>query len=400
MFAKNGWSGLNSKSRFENLLKDCLLKLSVNSPNYYSENFPAMQTIEVESLPVAVREPLVAPLAETLPHSVYVKAIRDQIPPAAFVAAPYKLWFIAAHVAVTIGCYLGLRYSEQLWFQVLLSAVIGHELACLAFLAHELSHNAIIRNRWIKYPLEVVLWGIAFLPATLWIKLHNHNHHVNGNTASDPDRRFLSSELEPRAPWARRFYVRYFYPHHTTRPWNPFVWLHFGTYINRNLLAVFYPGDKKPSFVVAKPTYTRAERYRIFAEMVIILAMQGLLMRLVDYRWDAYLWGMILSLFFASTFVMMYVWTNHALNPVYDDHDPLACSTSVIVPKVFDFLHSRFSWHIEHHVFPSMNSDYYPLVGKLLAEKFPDRYRRVPIVKVWRELFRLERYSEDRLRGE
>jgi fatty acid desaturase len=71
-------------------------------------------------------------------------------------------------------------------------------------------------------------------------------------------------------------------------------------------------------------------------------------------------------------------------------HDPLLGSTSVDVPPLLDRLHSNFSYHTEHHLFPSMSSDYYPLVSKILQERFPERYHRLSYREAWRKLWQGE----------
>ena len=69
---------------------------------------------------------------------------------------------------------------------------------------------------------------------------------------------------------------------------------------------------------------------------------------------------------------MMYVFTNHFLNPI-DETDPLTATTSVIVPRWLDLLHCHFSFHTEHHLLPRMNSRYYPHLSNLLSTLYPDK---------------------------
>jgi len=96
----------------------------------------------------------------------------------------------------------------------------------------------------------------------------------------------------------------------------------------------------------------------------------------------------VLPMIITSVVVSSYVLTNHGLNPVDDGHDVVAASTTVTVPKVINRLHSNFSYHTEHHLFPTMNSKYYPLVGALFKERFPDRYHCIPFLHAWSGLWR------------
>lgn len=114
----------------------------------------------------------------------------------------------------------------------------------------------------------------------------------------------------------------------------------------------------------------------------------------VGGRWLLFLWAGPLAYLTASGVVMAYIWTNHMLNPLCEHNDPLVATTSVSVPKVINWLHSNFSFHTEHHVFPSLNSDYYPLVSALLKERYSDRYNQLPIAEAWRKLWRREEFLD------
>ncbi len=329
---------------------------------------------------------------ESIPHSQYVKALRCQLPSRAFNAAPQKLWMVLGHLIIILASYLGIRFNPFMVCDALLSLIIAHSFVCIAFLAHELSHNAIIRNRSIRYPLEVLLWGLNAIPATMWQRIHNHSHHVHGNTICDPDRFFVKSELQVPSPFVRRWYVKLCFPHRSNPIWNPLVWFHFVTYIARHLLAFFYPNDRKPSFVTHKPVYTRSQRIRILIELVCIALFQYMIYQIVGACWESFIWASPLALLFTSVFIMAYIWTNHYLHGLYEIHDPVGSSTSVIVHPFFDWLHCHFSYHTEHHIFPAMNSDFYPLVSDLLREKYPDRYHRIPIRKALWQVFQNEEY--------
>jgi fatty acid desaturase len=64
-------------------------------------------------------------------------------------------------------------------------------------------------------------------------------------------------------------------------------------------------------------------------------------------------------------------------------NDPLLNSVSLRVYKLFDQLHLNFSYHTEHHIFPGMNSDYYPMVQELLETHYPERMNLIDAGKAW-----------------
>jgi fatty acid desaturase len=328
------------------------------------------------------------PRSELTSHSDYAKELRRVLPAEAFAAAPRKLWLLFAHLLIIAGGYIGFCNTSSLLIFAILSLLIGHSMACIAFLAHELSHNTIVRYRPLRYCLEVFFWALNLIPATVWRRVHNQTHHVHTNTPEDPDRQFLASEES----FITRWYSRIFYPHRHTLRWNPLVAFHFVPYILRNTIAAFYPNSTKPALVPFKPSYTFKQRVSIFFELAVIVGVQIGIFHIVGARWVAYFWASPIVVLLTSAVVMAYVFTNHFLNPLGEINDPLAATTSIVVSPLFDRLHSNFSYHTEHHLFPQMNSDFYLQVSKLLEQQYPGRYHRVPIGEAWHTLWTGEEY--------
>jgi fatty acid desaturase len=172
------------------------------------------------------------------------QSLRSLLPKEAFVPNPRKLRWVVVHLAIVLTCLIALRNVSGIGVSALISFVIGHSLACLAFVAHELSHGAVLRSRSAVYPLELLAWGLNWIPPTLWRRVHNQSHHGHANTVHDPDRQFLATEQTR----STRLYSLLFYPQKGTSPFNPLVALHFIPYILRNLAAAFVP-LKKPGIV-------------------------------------------------------------------------------------------------------------------------------------------------------
>ena len=328
---------------------------------------------------------------ELLPHSHYLRQIRPLLPPDAFAPAPGKLWIMAVHLIIITLAYVGFRYSMATWLWLTLSIIIGHSLGCLAFLSHELSHGVMIRGARLRYCLEVLFWGLNIIPATIWRRVHNQTHHVETNTLCDPDRRFRKSENS----FSVRCYSRMFYPHRQAAWWNPLVAFQFIPYIVGNIFAAFCPRSFKLGLLHSTPSYTPIQRLCVAVELSVIITIQVGVFHLVGHRLLPYLWAGPVALLWMSAVVMTYVFTNHFLNPLGEITDPLAGSTSVVVWSTFDRLHSNFSYHTEHHLFPKMNSNFYPIISKLLQERFPGRYHRVSLGTAWRRLWAGEVYAPD-----
>jgi len=334
------------------------------------------------------------PRDELIDTLEYVKTVKKLLPAHAFSPAPERLWVMFMHVAVVAVGYAGIRWVDPIW-SLFFSILIGHSVACIGFLAHELSHHAIITNRPARYLCEIFFWGLILVPTTLWKRIHNQTHHSNANTRDDPDRQFLKSEESFWTKW----YTWLFYPNNRLSRYNPLVGIQFITYIIRQTSAAFYRADRKPDVVPFKPAYRLQQKIQIVAEIIIILLMQMIVFFVVGGEWTKFLWASPISYFVTSTIVMMYIFTNHALNPLCETNDPLISSTSVVVPPLMDRIHHHFSHHSEHHLFPSMNSDYYPEVCKILKEKFPDRYNSLPLTNAWMKLWRSDKFPSDAIKG-
>jgi fatty acid desaturase len=92
---------------------------------------------------------------------------------------------------------------------------------------------------------------------------------------------------------------------------------------------------------------------------------------------------------------MFYVYTNHMLCRMTTINDPLINSVSVRVPKLFNLLHLNFSYHTEHHIFPGINSDYYPAVQELLKAQYCDRFNLLDAGEAWRLLLQTPRHYKN-----
>jgi len=330
------------------------------------------------------------PSAELLRTADYIRVLRPHLPREAFAPRPHDLRRVAVHLAIVAGAIAGLRFTPQAWLWPLWGLVIGHGIACLAFLAHDLTHGAMVRSRPGRRALELLLWGLNVTPPTMWRRLHNETHHHETNTVHDTDRLFRAREETP----LRRVYTMLLYPHNETLGGAPLVMIHFLTYIARHLVSSFLPGDQRLPIATAKPRYSRGDRRRIAVELVVILALQAGIYFGVGGGWR-YLWAAPVALLVTSAVVMTYIWTNHLLNPLCEHTDPVVGSTTVIVPAWMNWLHANFAYHTEHHVFPTMSPRYYPLVSRLLQEHFPDRYNRLTLREAWRRIWRHGKYIDE-----
>jgi fatty acid desaturase len=316
----------------------------------------------------------------SLRHSDYIATVRPLLPAAAFRPNSRGFIPIAIHISIIVCGWIACRELGKAWWP-LIAIVIGNSAAAMAFLAHDLSHYSVTKNRALVYPMELLLWGFNLFPATLWRRVHDA-HHAHPNGTRDPDRRFLPSELSLTGTVA----AIALFPNRLK--FNVAFWLQWVVYPMRHAIAaLLYSGASKPDYVPAKPAYAASDKMWIAFEIVFIAAWQIALAWFVGGSFNLIVVTLV-PVGVTSAVVSWYFYTNHSLNPVDDGSDILAATTSVIVPTTIAKLHSNFAYHAEHHLFPAMNPAFYPLVSKLLQEHFPDRYQRIPIWHAWRALFR------------
>lgn len=320
----------------------------------------------------------------TKPHIEYIREVRSLLPKEAFDADPGKLAWLAGYFVILITGYFLFRLSNNLFFYCLLTCLLTHCLSCIGFLAHELSHNAIVKYKRSRYFLELVSWGINLIPTTVWDRVHNHTHHAQINTVNDPDRLYMQCEKSA----ATKLYTKIFYANKDFLKWNPMVLLHFIPYIFRNIVAAFYPRNSKPVIVPYKPKYDRRQKLRIIGELGIIVLMQVAIFYAAGKSWTAFIFASPLSYVFTSAVFNTYIFTNHFLNPIADHSDPVLSTTTVEVPAILNRIHFNFAYHTEHHLFPSMNSDFYPRLSSILRNKYPDRYNYLTLKHAWKQLWK------------
>lgn len=301
--------------------------------------------------------------------------LRPLLPAGAFRPNARSYVPITIHLAIIFGAWIACHYTHHVWWP-LIAIVIGNSMSCLAILAHDVSHRSVTRNRYLLYPTELVLFGLILLPPTLWRRLHTM-HHACLNTSQDPERRYLASELS----FTGTIVAAALYPNKALR-FSPLCLLYWMAYpIRHGIAALFYPPRSKPDFVTAKPRYSTADRWRITFEFVWIVTLQFGLWAFVGST--GLLAVSVVPLCITSAVVSWYFFATHGLKPIAEGDDTMAGTTSLILPAVCDKLHSNFSYHTEHHLFPAVHPTHYPALSALLQTHFPRQYHRIPILQAW-----------------
>lgn len=337
---------------------------------------------------------------ETLiPQGEYAKKLRPLLPDEAFEADPSKLLILVINLAILIlGWAIASKLDRwPLYLLVLylpLALVMGNSVIVLLFSSHELMHGSTIRNspRIIR---AFSLLGLAMLwmPPTLWKSVHNRVHHSKTNSLADPDRNYLHEQPNNWGKGIQNLFV----PSAEVNP----LWLTvgmataWGVHTFRNLTSVLLFNSESVDYVPAAFTVSAKDRRAILGEFLAIFAIHLSIVAYLQFDLLKLVLSYFLPIGIGYAGLIFYIYTNHMFCRMTSINDPLINSASLRVPKIFDLLHLNFSYHTEHHIFPGMNSEYYPLVRELLEIHYPGRMNLVDAGEAWRLLRTTPRHYID-----
>jgi fatty acid desaturase len=333
-----------------------------------------------------------------IPHSEYIKKLRPLLPAEAFEPDASKLvvlfinlgilmigWGIAAHLD-----HLPIYY---LWLYLPLALIMGNSIITLLFSTHDLMHGSVIKkSRW-SYIISFLGLSMLFMPPTQWKTLHNLVHHNHTNALTDPDRSYLYQQPNT---WGKRI-QNLFVPSSEV---NPF-WLTVGmagswaVHDFRNLTSVLLFNRPSVDYVPSAFTVSQKDRLIIAFELLGIMAIHLSILAYLSFAPLKIAFVYLLPIAIGHAGSMFYIYTNHFLCRMTSVNDPLMNTLSLRVPKLVDWLHLNFSYHTEHHIFPSLNSDYYPLVQELIQTHYPERMNLLDAGEAWHLLMTTPRYYQD-----
>jgi len=332
------------------------------------------------------------------PAPTVARSLRPLLPPEAFQTGGQRFLLLAINAAILLlgwSMAARLHHWPRPWLLAWLplALVMGNSVFVLGLLAHELMHGSRPRARWLRRLLGLVAFSALWMTPTLWQAVHNREHHGHTNGLSDPDRSYLESQ--PNS-WGKRLFQA-IAPSSETHPLllalgmsSAWPLHHF-----RTTCAVLLAPSGDSRFVPAAFRVSQAERRSISLELLLVVGMHVLLICWIGVHPLQLLLGYFLPLWLGYAMAMAYIYTNHLLSPMGEDNDPLESSLSLRVPAWLDLLHLNFSHHSEHHVFPGMNSSYYPQLRQLLLHHHPEDFRLLGAGEAWRLLLSTPRLYRD-----
>lgn len=328
----------------------------------------------------------------------YAKKLRPLLPPEAFASDPNKLVILIINLAILIlGWGIASKLDQWsiylLWLYLPLSLIMGNSVVALLFSSHNLMHGGVIKNPQITRLISLLGLSMLWMPPTLWKAVHNKEHHKKTNSLADPDRNYLYEQPKNWGKWIQNLFV----PSAEVNP----LWLMvgmtsaWGVHAFRNLTSVLFFNNESVDYVQASFKVSAKDRLAIAGETLLIILMHLSILTYLQFDPIKLVLSYFLPIGIGYAGVIFYIYTNHMLSPMTSINDPLLNSVSLRVPKLFDALHLNFSYHTEHHIFPTINSDYYPVVQELLETHYPERMNLLDAKVAWDLLRKTPRHYKN-----
>jgi fatty acid desaturase len=314
--------------------------------------------------------------------ATYAKVLRPALPATVFEPATSRVLWLPFHIAVisTIAWAITTgRLPAPLW--PVASIVIGFCLGGLVFLGHETMHGGVVRGRSaIKIVGFLSLLPFTLSP-TLWTNWHNRVHHNHcAQPGKDPD--MYPTMIEYETQKAARIMADYF---------------GLG---RRRLLSIAsllfgFTGQSQQMLWGAreKGILSPGLHRRALLEFAAGVAIWTTLAFVVGFV--PFLFIYLLPLVVANTMVMMFIMTNHNLNPLTEINDPLVNSLSVTLPRTVEWLTLDFGFHTEHHLFPTASGRHGREIRDAILVHYPERYQSMPLTTALVKLYNTARVYKD-----
>ncbi len=317
----------------------------------------------------------------------YAKKLRPLLPVEAFLPDPNKVWILLINLMIMIVGWAIASYLDRwnwyyLWLYLPLAIAMGNSVIVLLFSTHDLLHSSAISNPSLRRVISLLGFTMLWMPPTLWKAVHNREHHSKTNSEQDPDRNYLSSQPNNWGKWIQNAFV----PSSEVNPILLMIGMGhaWGVHTFRNLTSVLFFNNRSAQYPVFAFSISEKERTAIALELFALIGLHLIIVASLGFSPVKLLLGYFLPIWIGYAGLIFYIYTNHMLCRMTDVNDVLVNSLSIRVPKIFDLLHINFSYHTEHHIFPGMNPNYYPMVQELLLAHYPEKYNLMDAGKAWK----------------
>jgi fatty acid desaturase len=314
----------------------------------------------------------------------YRRELDPIVRPETFATNWSVLGHVVGHVAVVTGLSLLVARHVPDWplWAVLAAALVsGHSIVCLGFAGHELDHDVPVKHPLWSYVWENVAWIYSlFISTTIHRKAHIL-HHAFLNGAGDPNGRptfeeFAADEGAAASEWL--------FPNRKHPLFSAFagLWLVNLVYQMKLLFATLAQNGGRFDMRISRGKAWLA----VVETFGLNFGVYAALWAAAGFHWRMGLYLLVMNVV-GVTIGLAYICTNHLLNPYNDGElDPMRLTLTVKVPRWADFCHLRFSYHVEHHLYPNAGPANYPRIREALLARFPERYNAMGFLAAYKAI--------------
>ncbi len=285
------------------------------------------------------------------------KQLRKILPAQTFEPQPDRGVVALLAAAVSIVLIAALYAHQVRWYWLIpASFIIGQLWAHAALAAHEALHGAIFRSKFWHDLVGYVGFAPYLFGCETWYAWHVRSHHAATNNPDlDPDM------VGPYCAYESDKVVRLldFFTIGSKRLLSPLSLLLQFTV--QGQLILWFHGVRDVKFKAV-----RFNRGKAILETLVLIVLFATLIALMGWWYS--LWLLVLPSLMANATFMSYICTQHFLRPLTKDNDPMVNAMSVKTHWLADKLHLEFSYHREHHLFPTMSHRFGPRVRAALVE--------------------------------
>jgi fatty acid desaturase len=305
-------------------------------------------------------------------------ALKQAMPKEAFRPQPLRGVRALFMAMLAFGLATIVVVTDLPWgIDLLLAIVIGERTAAVLLCAHESMHGAVFKSRWARKLLAWVGFAPLLVTPGLWQAWHNRAHHRGANqTDYDPDTLASIDKYHESLTTRVRTMMSPGSGH-----W--LAWIGFFCLFTLEGQFFLWIASREAPLAGRIPMASlklRLSSLLLIGAWVALAFAMGL---------SKAVFALFIPLAVANLILMSYISTQHWLRPQVEEDDPFCSSMSVIVPRLVDWLHFDFSYHQEHHIFPSMSAKYAPLLREKLREIEPRAVAVLPMHTALREVLRL-----------
>ena len=318
----------------------------------------------IDSLKVEVRKEEGNVENKLMSIGQYAREMRAFLPKDLLRPAKSRLFaFSGLLLTAFVAAFMMVNFDLGVFSKLVLGGLIGYAFGGTAFLAHEILHGSVVRNRKLQHVLGFLGFTPFLISPTFWCFWHNRLHH--GHTQKlikDPDA-FPTKRVYKQSNYMQKMYkftpgsgyarsYAYF-----------FFWFFFHNLVNQTYL-------RFRNKIFADLDHTKAS-----LELLLQLSIMG---TYVYFIGSNFVYGVVIPFAIMNYMLMSYISTNHNISPLTKTNDPLVNSLSVTNHPILEAMHFNFGYHVEHHLFPTMSPKRAKEVNKLLKEKYPEKFKQMP----------------------